>query len=250
MQDAIRAEADSVTQRLQDDLRSQNIPTSGITRNDPQTIEEGDDIEITIGGVPTDRVNDFKATLEAGFPEWLYSSVDSQTWKLNMRPMALARIKTETLNQSIATIENRVNGLGLTEPVIQQHGRADAEHEILVQLPGVSDPARVMNLLQMSAQLEIQEVRDGPYPTRQAALAAHSGVLPPNSEIRPYLSRDFGAEPTQQWYILNRTPVVTGRDLRNALATRDTQTGGWQTAFTLSRQAGARFGQFHRRERR
>ncbi len=244
VQDAVRAEADSVIQRLQDDLRSQNIAATGVSRNDPQTIEDADKIEITVDGVPTDRVNDFKTTLESGFPDWRYTSVDSQTWKLNMSQSALSRIKNDTLKQSMATIENRINGLGLTEPVIQQQGRAETDPEILVQLPGVSDPARVMNLLQMSAQLEIQEVRDGPYPTRQAALAAHSGVLPPNSEIRPSSTRDLGGQVVQQWYILNRTPVVTGRDLRNALATRDTRTNGWQTAFTLSRQAGARFGQF------
>ena len=140
----------------------------------------------------------------------------------------------------MATIENRINGLGLTEPVIQQHGRAEAEHEILVQLPGVSDPARVMNLLQMSAQLEIKLVVGGPFPSPEAARSQNNGILPANSELAHYAERG-----RSEWYLLQRNPVVTGRDLRSANAGRDTQNpGAWQVAFSLSRQAGQRFAIF------
>jgi len=244
VQDAARAEADTAIARLQSDLRARNIPFTSITRSNPETIEETDDITITVAGIPTDRASDFKEAVESLLGGWSYSSASSDTWELTMTPSALAQLKSDTLTQSMATIENRVNGLGLTEPVIQQHGRADAEHEILVQLPGVSDPARVMELLQMSAQLEIQEVLDGPHPSRQAAIAAHNGMLPPNSEVLPYGQRGPDGVMVESWYLLNRTPIVTGRDLRDARPARDTQTQGWQTAFQLSREAGMRFGQF------
>ncbi len=244
VQDAARAEADTAISRLQSDLRARNIPFGSIGRNDPQTIEETDDITITATGIPVDRASDFKEAVENLLGGWGYSSTASDSWELKMTPSALVELKSKTLTQSMATIENRVNGLGLTEPVIQQHGRADAEHEILVQLPGVSDPARVMELLKMSAQLEIQEVLDGPHASRQAAIAAHNGVLPPNSEVLPYGQRGPDGVMVESWYLLNRTPIVTGRDLRDALPQRDTQTQGWQAAFQLSREAGVRFGQF------
>ena len=243
VQDAIRAEADRTIQRLEEELRDQGIEYQAFSRNNPETIEDADSIEITVDGIPTDRVSQFREIVDSVFPDWVAGGVTSSSWKLNLRPSALSRIKGETVTQSMATIENRINGLGLTEPSIQQHGRADTEHEILVQMPGLKDPARVMELLQMSAQLEIQEVRDGPYLNRQAALAAPSGVLPPNSEILPYSVFDTGTR-EEQWYILNRTPVVTGRDLKNARPSRDTQTQEWQAGFTLSREAGVRFGQF------
>ncbi|MCY4189596.1 MAG: protein translocase subunit SecD, partial [Bryobacterales bacterium] len=135
---------------------------------------------------------------------------------------------------------NRINGLGLTEPVIQQHGRAEAEHEILVQLPGVSDPARVMNLLQMSAQLEIKKEVGGPFASPEAARSQSNGILPANSELARYAERG-----RNEWYLLERNPIVTGRDLRSATAGRDTQNpGAWQVGFSLSRQAGQRFGIF------
>ncbi len=244
VQDAIRAEADQAVSRLRQDLGRQNIPYTAIERNNPESIDEADSIEITVQGIPTDRAGDFRSTVAEILPDWIASGATSTDWKLNLRPSALARVKGDTVTQSIATIENRVNGLGLTEPTIQQHGRADAEYEILVQLPGVSDPARVMGILQMTALLEIQAVLDGPFASRQAALAAHSGILPPNSEVLSRSSRGTGGELVDEWYILNRTPAVTGRDLRNARASRDTRTAQWETSFVLSPEAGSRFGQF------
>ena len=244
VQDAIRAEADQVIARLRDDLNRQGILFDSIERNDPQTIEEADSIALTVSGVPTESSGDFRSTIDEVFIEWLHSSVDSTTYKLTMRPAMLAAIKGNTVTQAITTIENRVNGLGLTEPVIQQHGRADAEYEILVQLPGLSDPARVMELLQMTALLEIQEVLDGPFMSREQALTNSGGILPPNSEILSERTRSTGGQSLLQWYILRRTPVVTGRDLRNASAGRDSQTSQWETRFSLSREAGFRFGDF------
>jgi preprotein translocase subunit SecD len=211
VQDALRSEADQVINNLKDDLTRQRIPYVSIERNNPTTVEEADSIEVTVNGIPSDRASDFRATIEQVFPEWNHSAVDSTTWRLRLRPEFLSRVKTATVDQTIATIENRVNGLGLTEPTIQQHGRADAEYEILVQLPGVDDPARVMEILQMTALLEIQEVLEGPFPSQQGAMQAHNGILPPNSEVLSYSSRDFG-ELREEWYILNRIPAVSGRD--------------------------------------
>ncbi len=244
VQDALKAEADQLISRLRQDLARQDIPVESIERNDPQTIEEADSLEVRVAGVPPDRVGDFRSTVEQLFPDWVSQAVGTSEWRLTLRPSALARLKRDTVTQSIATIENRVNGLGLTEPDIRQHGRADAEYEILVQLPGVRDPARVIQILQMTAQLQIKEVMDGPFASYQAALAAHSGILPANSEVRGFRDRGLGGEITDQFYILSRTPVVTGRDLRNARAARNTQTAGWETEFVLSPEAGTRFGQF------
>ena len=244
VQDAIRAEADQVSGRLREDLNRQEIAFDSIERNDPQDVESVDSIAITVSGIPSGRGGDFRSTIDQAFNEWLYTPVDSSTWKLTMRPANLAAMKGRTVTQAITTIENRINGLGLTEPIIQQHGRADAEYEILVQLPGVSDPSRVMEILQMTALLEIQEVLDGPYSSRSQAISGNGGILPPNSELLSERTRDGGGQSVQQWYVLNRTPVVTGRDLRNAQAGRDPQTQQWEAAFTLSREAGVRFGDF------
>ena len=240
VQDALKSEADQTIDRLRTRLARADISYSGIRRNDPGSIEDADSIEIQLEGTPTDRVSDVRAILDEEAPSWLAASSGASSFALTLRPSELLRLKAETLQQSMSTIENRINGLGLTEPVIQQHGRAEAEHEILVQLPGVSDPARVMNLLQMSAQLEITKEIGGPYGSPEAARSQNNGILPANSELAHYTDRG-----RNEWYLLERNPIVTGRDLRGATAARDTQnTGAWQVAFSLSRQAGQRFGIF------
>lgn len=240
VQDALKSEADQTIDRLRTRLARADISYTGIRRNDPGSIEDADSIEIQLEGTPTDRVSDVRAILDEEAPSWLSASSGSSSFALTLRPSELLRLKAETLQQSMSTIENRINGLGLTEPVIQQHGRAEAEHEILVQLPGVSDPARVMNLLQMSAQLEITKEIGGPYGSPEAARSQNNGILPANSELAHYTDRG-----RNEWYLLERNAIVTGRDLRGATAGRDTQNpGAWQVAFSLSRQAGQRFGIF------
>ena len=243
VQDAIRSECDRTIARLQSELTTRGIDVGTITRNDPRTVEEADSIMISIEGVQRDQVSDFRNAVEEMFPEWIPAAQTSSSWEMTMRPSALASIKRETVTQTIATIENRINGLGLTEPTIQQHGRADAEYEILVQLPGLTDPGRVMGILQMTAQLEITAVLGGPYATPEAAVAANNGVLPPNAVIRPYVDRNVRAA-GPEYYVLNRLPVVTGSDLRDARAARDSETQTWETGFTLSREAGNRFGDY------
>ena len=240
VQDSLKSEADQTVDRIKARLSRAGVAYTEIRRTDPASIEEADSIQILLEGTPTDRVSDVRAILEEEAPSWLSASTGGSSFSLNLRPSELLRLKGETLQQSMSTIENRINGLGLTEPVIQQHGRAEAEHEILVQLPGVSDPARVMNLLQMSAQLEIKLVLGGPFTSPEQARAQNNGILPANSELAHYADRG-----RNEWYLLQRTPVVTGRDLRSATAGRDTQNpGAWEVAFSLSRQAGQRFGIF------
>ncbi len=240
VQDSLKSEADQTIDRIRGRLVRAGISYTEIRRTDPSSIDEADSIQILLEGTPTDRVGDVRTIFEEEAPSWLPASAGGSSFSLSLRPSELLRLKAETLQQSMSTIENRINGLGLTEPVIQQHGRAEAEHEILVQLPGVSDPARVMNLLQMSAQLEIKLVLGGPYASPEQARSQNNGILPANSELAHYADRG-----RNEWYLLQRNPVVTGRDLRAATAGRDTQNpGAWQVAFSLSRQAGQRFAIF------
>jgi preprotein translocase subunit SecD len=243
VQDALRAHADQSMDRLRSELGRQNITFASLERNDPQKIEEADSIEIRAKGVPPERSSDFKALIDDRFPEWTYQPVDASTWRLTIRPAVLAQMKRDTVTQTIQTLGNRISGLGLAEESIQQRGRADAEYEIQVQLPGVDDPARVREILQTTALLEIREVKAGPYASVEAALAAHGGVLPENSEVLRYQERGVST-PEERWYILSRNSVITGRDLRNAREEQDASTGGWATGFSLSVEAGQRFANF------
>jgi preprotein translocase subunit SecD len=133
-----------------------------------------------------------------------------------------------------------VNALGVAEASVQQRGGVDADAEVLVQLPGVDDPVRVRSILQTAAMLELTEVKGGPYSSREEALAANGGVLPLNSKLVQGSARAGDSS----WWLLARSPVVTGRDLRDARAQADEGGFGWETSFVLTQDAAARFQQF------
>jgi len=240
VQDAFKAEADQAIERIKEELRKASIDYKEIDRNDPSTLAEADRIQITIRGVASERTGDFRALITERFPTWILTPVNSTDYRMNMRPSEALELRKETVERSIRTIDNRVNALGLTEPVIQQRGRAEAEGEILVQLPGVDDPARVKQIIQTAAMLEIAEVKDGPFGSQEAARAKHGGVLPLNTVLVRMAPR---GESGESWYLLNRTAVITGRDLRNARPGQD-EFRKWETDFTLTQDGGRKFARF------
>jgi preprotein translocase subunit SecD len=240
VQDAMKVEADQTIERVKEELRKAGIDYAAVDRNDPATIQEADSIEIHVRGVQPAKSADFRRIAGDRFPLWVVTPVSSTDYRLNLRPSELLALKRDTVERSIRTIEQRINGLGLTEPVIQQHGRADAEYEILVQLPGVDDPARIKSIMQTAAMLEITAVLDGPFSSPEQAMAKTGGVLPLNSKVvKMAPGRDSG----DSWYVVNRSPVVTGRDLRNARPGRD-EFQRWETSFTLAQDGARRFGRY------
>jgi preprotein translocase subunit SecD len=241
VQEAIAQETDQTVDRLTTALRSKNIHYDEVRR--------ADDTHIVVRNIATDQVSQFRDLIHdqyEGVWELTPAPGELNSYLLTMRNTAIARIEETTMQQSLETIERRINALGLTEPTIQLHGRKD--NEILVQLPGEADPARAKQVIQAGGQLELKLVEDPTtYPSEAAALAAHGGVLPPNTELvrgRSETRNPQNAE-TEVWYVLSRSPVVTGRDLRSATENRNTDMPGqWQINFNLSAEAARRFGPF------
>ncbi len=240
VQDAFKAEADLMIDRLKSEMAKRGMSYGTITRNDPDSLAAAEKIEVDIKGVATQNVGDFRALCVELFPNWILTSVNSSDFRLNIKPSEALAIRSDTLDRSIRTIENRINGLGVAEATVQQRGRAGEDDEILVQLPGVDDPARIKQLLSTTALLELYEVKDGPFPSREEALGQRGGVLPLDSQL---LQTRPGSGQGDSWFLVARSPVVTGRDLRNARASQD-EFGRWETDFTLRQEAKDRFGRF------
>src|SRR5258708_21871158 len=180
VQDAVKVEAQQAIERIKEELRKAGIPFASMENNEPDSIDTADTIQITIKGIPADKSSAFRSIVSDRFATWIITAVNSTDYRLNMRPSELLSLKRDTVQRSIQTIDNRINALGLTEPVVQQEGRADSDYRVLVQLPGVDDPARVKDIIGTAAVLEILEVKDGPFPTQEQALAQHRGALPLN----------------------------------------------------------------------
>ena len=243
VQDAIKAEADRAIETLKDELPKARIDYTSMDRNDPQSVKEADSIQINIHGVPVAKTNEFRNLIAERYPTWILTPVSSSDYRMNVKATELIALKRDTVERCIQTIENRINGLGLTEPTIQQRGRAEADYEILVQLPGVDDPARVKQIMQTAAMLELSEVKDGPFASTDAALAKHGGVLPLNTKLVKGAPRAERDEAGESWYLVSRSPVVTGRDLRNARPGR-AELGKWETSFMLNKDGARRFARF------
>ncbi len=242
VQDAFKAEADQFIDRLKPQLEKAQVSFASIDRNDPASIADAQNIAITVHGVPTAKDADFvRVTKEAVGDTWTLQPTSPGNYRLTMRATAALALRDETLQQTIQTLDRKVNALGVAEASVQQRGGADSQAEVLVQLPGVDDPARVRNILQTAAMLELTEVKGGPYASQESALAELGGILPLNSRLVPGKPRS--GEGTG-WWLVARSPVVTGRDLRDARPQTGEEGTGWETSFVLAQDAADRFSRF------
>lgn len=237
--DAINADTDQAIERLREELRTGNIPYGEITKPDAQRPDV-----IAVKGVPSNNTGDLRRIVQDRLPEYDLSSGAGDTYTVTMKPQIATSLKQRAVAQAIETIRNRIDQLGVSEPVIQEHGLG--EHQILVQLPGVDDPARVKDIMQSTAMLEIRQSIDGPtsYPSEAAALQAHGGVLPPEAVIvRGVDDRSADTAGQEVFYVLSRVAAVSGRDVRGAEPGRN-QNGQPSVNFTLTREGGNKFYNF------
>ncbi|HZL56250.1 MAG TPA: protein translocase subunit SecD [Bryobacteraceae bacterium] len=242
VQDAAKTQADQAIEALRDDTRSRGIIVSGFDRNDPDTLEATDSIQVNIHGVDQAKTQDFRNLVAEKYPEWNLTPVNATDYRMNMKPTALIELKRNTVEQSVETIKKRVNALGLVEPTVQPYGDPVTRSEILVEIPGDTDPAHVKSVIGATAQLKIVDVKkEGPWKSKEEALGAKGGILPLNTEVLEYVSSVNGGG----WYLVSRSPVITGTDMRNArFGTDPDHPGRWETSFSLSSDGARRFERF------
>jgi preprotein translocase subunit SecD len=135
---------------------------------------------IVVKGIPPEQSTDFKSIISDRLPDYNATSGAENSWTVAMKAQNLSDLKTRAVSQAIETIRNRIDQLGVSEPVIQEHGLG--QYQILVQLPGVDDPARVKEIMQSTAMLEIKQSMGGPYGSQEQALQEKGGVLPPDAD--------------------------------------------------------------------
>ena len=236
--DAINADTDRAIERLKDDLKAKNISYAEIVKPDPQ---QHPDVVI-INGVSPQSIADFRSLVSDRLPDYDLTSGANNSFTVTMKPSIVKDTKAKAQQQAIETIRNRIDQLGVSEPVIQEHGLGD--YQILVQLPGVDDPARVKEIMQSTAMLEIRQALGGPYTSEQEAMQANGGILPPNALLMK--GKNIGATGQQnadQYWVISRASAVSGSDLRTADAGRD-ENGRPDVKFTLTGEGGRRFAAF------
>ena len=203
MQAALTKRADSLAGDLRTMMRDKNIRHGGINR-DGQAIEIRlrDDASMTAArNLIADQFPDLQVA-EAS------TGADGRL-RATIKPESLRKVQEQALKQNITTLHNRINELGVAEPVIQQQGL----DRIVVQLPGVQDTAKAKDILGRTATLELRLVDES---TEGRAAEMGSGNVPFGSER--YLDRNGNA------VIVKKQVILTGENLTDAQPGFDSQT--------------------------
>lgn len=203
MQAALSKKAESLAGDLRTVFREKNVRHSGINRN-------GQQIEVRFRDQET--LNAAKAVIQDQFAELQETDgPDGNEWRMvaTVKPDAARRVQEQALKQNMVTLHNRINELGVAEPVIQQQG-AD---RIVVQLPGVQDTAKAKDILGRTATLEIRMVDDS-----AEARSAELGTGPVPFGDEKFLER------SGQAVVVRKQVLLTGDNLTDAQPGFDNQT--------------------------
>ena len=203
MQAALTKKAESYSGDIRTALRDKNIRHGGISR-------EGQNIDIKVRDEAT--MTAARNLITDQFADLQTTSVpDGTEFKLraSIKPEAMRRVQEQALKQNIVTLHNRINELGVAEPVIQQQGL----DRIVVQLPGVQDTAKAKDILGRTATLEVRMVDEG---TEARTAETGRGPVPFGSER--YLERNG------QPVIVKKQVILTGENLTDAQPGFDGQT--------------------------
>ena len=244
--EAVNAETDNSVQEIQQDLKKANLSFSQVIKpsplvEDPATHQEtGKPEVIRIDGTSQAQSDAINSLLSANkyANEYDLTGGNDTPFVLTMKPIFEADLKKRTDEEAIETIRDRVDALGVSEPLIQEYGLG--ADQILVELPGVSDLDQVKTIIKSTARLEIHAVDGGPFPSADAALQSVNGALPPNDEILPF-SGDLATSNGPEYYLIDRTSIVAGSDFRSAQPGVNSNTGQRMVTFTLTDEAGDKF---------
>ena len=194
MKAALDKAADRYTTDIRSLLREKKVIYAGIAR-------EGQNVAVRFRDAG-ERARAFQE-IDKAFPDLQLKEIDAGSESrlvANLKPEAQKRIQDGAVQQNITILRNRVNELGVAEPIVQQQG-AD---RVVVQLPGVQDTARAKDILGRTASLEIRMVDEDPNAQQQAL----SGQIP--------LGDDLLVERSGQPVLVKRQVVLTGDRINDA----------------------------------
>lgn len=225
--DALSIETDQEILRLEDLLKRENLEYA--------TVSKEDIIRFSIQEINLDQEEEIKDLLDDYFKDWDYSIMGNLV-SFSLKPGAVNHLRDLSVRQARETIQNRVDELGLADPIIQRQGTGN---RIIVELPGVENPDRIKNIIKTTALLEWKLVLGGPAPDRETLLQDFGGEVPSDAEIlRGDPDRTEGG-----YYLVSRVAPVTGKDMINARRSTD-EWNNPAVLFTLNAEAGRRFYKF------
>ena len=218
--------------------------------------------KLTIQAADASNLSSFNDELKKKLDSEGYwtSSISGNTLTWTLSPTQQRALAEQATDQAHKIILSRLEGVGVVEPLVQRHGSQNS-HQILVQMPGISDPQRVKELLKADSNLELVHVVSQPnpapsqtYTTKEEAEASIAGAAAGSRRVFPYSER---TEPTaagqppadpatpkeKRWVVVQWPPVVSGNELRNASAMQGAGGGSdYQISFSLKPAGAQKFG--------
>ncbi len=217
MQAALTKKAESLAGDLRSALREKNVRHGGISRN-------GQAIELRVRDSQT--LEAAKVVLADQFADLQFvDAPDGTEYKLTatIKPVAARLVQEQAVKQNMVTLHNRINELGVAEPVIQQQG----PDRIVVQLPGVQDTAKAKDILGRTATLEMRLVDDS-----AEARAAESDTGPVPFGMERFKERNG------QSVIVKKQVIITGENLTDAQPGFDSQNQQPKVDLTVDAKGG------------
>jgi preprotein translocase subunit SecD len=189
--------------------------------------------------------------------EFWSSNISGNTVTWSLSTTAQRHLSEQAVIQAENIIKSRIDTFGVTEPTLQRHGSPES-HQILLQMPGLTEPERVKELIKVQAKLYLVHVIGAANPspvqtynTQEEALATFGGSPPSNRKVMEYQERDDptdintnpNVEKPKKWVIVEWPEIVNGDELRDANAvSRTGNDNDYQITFSLKKAGADKFG--------
>jgi preprotein translocase subunit SecD len=237
---AVKSEIDLAINRIGQMLKEKGIPYTGIA-----SAPDGSGMDVQ--GTDPGRATDVREIFGTIVPSWSVTPSGGD-WSIRIPTAIRTQIEATSVETTLTVLRQRVDELGVKEPIIQKQGSAG--DRIVVELPGIEDPERAKNVLQDQAVLEWKAVAyppgvtdfEGwrPPATKDAMIQMLGGAVPANVELAPEIYVESNGTRTEFWWPLQPIAAIVGNDLRSARRGADAMQRN-VVDFVLSPEAGKRF---------
>jgi preprotein translocase subunit SecD len=222
-EDAINVETDQEIIRFQELFKKNAITFQTATKDRPG--------RFVFTGTSAGQEGKTRDLIDQYTRDWDYSFTGDRL-TFTIKALVTQALKDQAVNQTVETIRNRIDQFGVAEPLIQRQG----SERIVVELPGVTDPDRVKDLIKVTAILEWKLVKAGPAPDEETLLKEYGGKVPEDMEV-------LKGDPKRGeagFFLISRVASVTGKDLRMVRRSVD-EWNNPAVSFSLNSEGARRF---------
>lgn len=228
--DAVRLETDQASEQLKAQSAKSNLPMPTTRRTDDATF-----VLTPASGVGT---AEYERIAKDYVPAFDMTRLPDSSLQFRMKGPNVTTLERDTVAHAIETIRNRVDALGVTEPIIAPQGA----NRIVIQLPGVDDPARVKDIIKTTAQLQFRLVEGQSASDPKVVEASLPANVRSEVDILPGTREDeLGRATGTVYYAIRKTVPVTGTDLKTARVQKG-QLGTPNVGMSFTPDGGRKFG--------